>query len=95
MPAPSLVSRASARITLSSPRSEISTGQLSAVAMINHLLPAGAAKPPCPLALGRRMGTEVPTVTASSAAIVCVCMARLARSRAWVSAWRAFCVITW
>ncbi len=37
---PSLVSRASAHVSLSSSRSEISTGHLSTIAMITHLLPA-------------------------------------------------------
>src|SRR5690348_14793402 len=44
MPAPSLASRASARVFPSSSVSEISTGQLSTVVMAAHLLPdAGAA----------------------------------------------------
>src|SRR5690348_3494610 len=44
MPAPSLASRASARVCPSSSCSEISTGQVSTIVMAAHLLPdAGAA----------------------------------------------------
>jgi hypothetical protein len=39
MPAPSLASRASARVFPSSSRSEISTGQLSTAVIAAHLLP--------------------------------------------------------